>query len=63
MLLQDLRQNPRLTPLLPYLVTFSRVCLNRYKENSVVTGRLIRNRYPGEIQLGSIFKTLILINL
>jgi len=40
--LQDLRSNARLTPLLPYLVTFSRVCLNRYKENSLITARLIR---------------------
>jgi len=40
--IQDLRSNPRLTPLLPYFVTFSRVCLNRYKENSVLTARLIR---------------------
>jgi len=40
--LQDLRQNPRLTPLLPYLVTFSRLCITRYKDNVVITGRLIR---------------------
>lgn len=40
--LQDLRENNRVTPLLPYLVTFSRVGLNRYKENSVITARLIR---------------------
>lgn len=40
--LKDLRTNGRLTPLLPYLVTFSRVCLNRYKENSLITARLIR---------------------
>jgi len=42
LVLQDLRENNRVTPLLPYLVTFSRVCLNRYKENSVITARLIR---------------------
>lgn len=40
---QELRQNARLTPLLPYLVTFARWCLvNKYKDNPVITARIIR---------------------
>ena len=41
-LCQDVRRNQRLTALLPYLVTFIRVCLNRYKERPGVYIRLIR---------------------
>ena len=41
-LVKDLRSNPRLTPLLPFLVNFSRVCLSRYKENSLITSRITR---------------------
>ena len=32
----------RLTALLPYLVTFIRVCMNRYKEKPGINIRLIR---------------------
>eukprot|EP00088_Acartia_fossae_P013560 TRINITY_DN17158_c0_g1_i6.p1 TRINITY_DN17158_c0_g1~~TRINITY_DN17158_c0_g1_i6.p1 ORF type:complete len:638 (-),score=162.26 TRINITY_DN17158_c0_g1_i6:538-2451(-) len=43
MAVQELRRNARLTPLLPYLVTFARWCLiTKYKDNPVITARIIR---------------------
>jgi len=43
MAVQELRRNARLTPLLPYLVSFARWCLyNKYKNNHVITARIIR---------------------
>jgi len=43
MAVQELRRNARLTPLLPYLVSFARWCLyNKYKNNHIITARIIR---------------------